>query len=247
MKTTAQKINKFYVIETHYAGPNPRENPDADLIEICSSLEGMTFSHMHGEYSTLEAARAAITEIFGDVRDCDPQTGDPFPSYSEATIEVYRPGRYTPMDEEGIRHTAFILREDVTPATTDEALDELVGLAEEHARDEYMSTCGERLEEALYKYRTDARLEVLSDWLEDIPQGAMRALDWVLGDDYASLTGLVEEVSDLRGALQSMIDGLADGQALGDAVSKGITQDEIEAAWYLLGDMLSALSEPKNS
>lgn len=81
----------YYLIENKYVGPNQRQDQyiDLDTIEISTSPAITNSSHeeriegwcgttndwavyAHGEYGTIEEARAAITDKFGDVRDCDP-------------------------------------------------------------------------------------------------------------------------------------------------------------------------------
>ena len=69
----------YYIITTEYAGPNPRENLDADRIEI-HTQPGITNTsyevrtegwlgqtndwsqHAHGEYATLEDALDAVKD-----------------------------------------------------------------------------------------------------------------------------------------------------------------------------------------
>jgi len=112
----------FYVVHSEYAGPNQNQEAYADLstIEIRTEpartnmsreirLEGWCgttndFSvRAYGEYSTLEAAREAIAEKFGAVRDRDPE-GSKFEPESgdDAVAEIYKPGRYAPLVGEGL-------------------------------------------------------------------------------------------------------------------------------------------------
>jgi hypothetical protein len=55
--------------------------------------------YAHGEYATIEEARAAITEKFGEVRDSD-ANGDSFESDDEDVVEAYKPGKYAPMSSQ---------------------------------------------------------------------------------------------------------------------------------------------------
>lgn len=96
----------YYIIETIYVGPNQNQDEyvDADRIEISTSPATANMSHekrtegwcgttndwsvyAHGEYATIEEARAAITEKFGEVRESD---GDSFESDDEDVVETYK-------------------------------------------------------------------------------------------------------------------------------------------------------------
>lgn len=97
MNTTATATErKFYVIETNYVD---REN--GDKVEIRTSPARTNFSHeeringfcgatnnkavyAHGEYSTLEAARAAVLSLFEVITDDDEDEND-----DEELVETY--------------------------------------------------------------------------------------------------------------------------------------------------------------
>jgi len=126
----------YYIIETNYVGPN--QYADVDRIEISTSPAITNMSHeectdgwcgttndwavyAHGEYDTIDDARAAITEKFGEVRDSD-ENGD-----SEGVIETYKPGKYAPMSSQETAdwmHEA--IQSDIEAATTDARIAELV-------------------------------------------------------------------------------------------------------------------------
>lgn len=135
----------YYIITCHYVGPNvcSDERIDAHTIEIStapaltnSSHEECTSGwcgttsdwsvHAFGAYATLGAARAAVIEIFGEVRDCD-GAGDPFESDDETVVAVYKPGRYAPMSASATADWACeCIRADITADTTDARIAELV-------------------------------------------------------------------------------------------------------------------------
>lgn len=75
----------YYIIETRYVGENPDQHIDADSVEIRttpadpSNLSRTTKDlalYAHGEYETIEAAKAAISAIFGDVLAVDSDDPD---------------------------------------------------------------------------------------------------------------------------------------------------------------------------
>lgn len=113
----------FYIIEKKYVGPNQGESKYVDEHYIYISKEpartnssneikikgwcGTTNDYCvnaYGEYASLDDARKAIKEIFGEVRDRDLDTGELFIEDLEddSVIEVYKPGKYVPMSLESI-------------------------------------------------------------------------------------------------------------------------------------------------
>jgi len=136
---------QFYLINHKYVGPNQDTDRyvDADTIEIGttpartnSSKEVRTEGwcgttndwalYAHGEYDSLEAARAAIAEIFGDVRERDPN-GEEFSHFSDGTVAVFKPGKHEPMSRQTTADWSYPgIRDDITADTTDERIAELV-------------------------------------------------------------------------------------------------------------------------
>lgn len=158
----------YYIIETNYVGPNHTQDQfiDADQIEISTSPASTTSGgewavHDLGEYTTIEEARAAIIEEFGDVRDRNP-LGDKFWSNDEAVIEVYKPGKFAPMGLEATSNWADSgIQSDIEADTSDERIDELV------AKYEAEVNCdGYTLDSALKGFMQERRQE-LRDELED--------------------------------------------------------------------------------
>lgn len=139
----------YYVIETKYVGPNQLQDQytDVDTIAISTTPAITNSSHeertqgwcgttndwavyAHGEYATLEEARAAIAQEFGDVRS--DETAD-----DENVVELYKPGKYAPMSREATEDWTFDgIQESIDADTTDERIAELVAEFEEIANGE---------------------------------------------------------------------------------------------------------------
>lgn len=163
----------FYIIETKYVGPNSyaSEYVDVDKIEISTTPALTKSSHevrtegwcgttndlaeyAHGEYATLEEARAAITDIFGDVRDTD-SVGDPIVSDDKDIVETYKPGKYLPMSGEEVAFWAYdMVFDEITADTTDERIAELGRMAEAEANGFRCTLCG-HAEAFMYERRQD--------------------------------------------------------------------------------------------
>lgn len=129
----------FYIIKHEYVGPNPDQNNDADRIEISTSPAITNSSHevrtegwcgttnnwavyAHGEYDTIEETRAAIAEMFGDVRDRD-ENGYRFEPDDEDVVEIYKLGKFIPMTAEETGDWACEgIRTDIEADTTDERI-----------------------------------------------------------------------------------------------------------------------------
>ncbi|MEN1399022.1 hypothetical protein [Pseudomonas aeruginosa] len=170
----------YYIIETNYVGPNQAQDRyvDVDKIEISTSPAITNSSHeertegwcgttndwaiyAHGEYVTIEEARAAIAEKFGSVRDCDP-SGDSFESYDEDVVETYKPGKYAPMSSEATADWAYEgIQSDIEADTTDERIAELVAEYEAAANNQGY-TLDSDLDVFMVKHRQNLR-EALED------------------------------------------------------------------------------------
>ncbi|EAM4262980.1 hypothetical protein DMA39_22420 [Salmonella enterica subsp. enterica serovar Muenchen] len=170
----------YYIIETNYVGPNQAQDQyvDVDKIEISTSPAITNSSHekriegwcgttndwavyAHGEYATIEEARAAITAKFGEVRDSDPN-GDSFESDDEGVIEVYKPGKYAPMSRQDTADWAYAgIQSDIEADTTDERIAGLVAVYEAEANSD-----GYTLDSDLANFMRERRQE-LRDELED--------------------------------------------------------------------------------
>lgn len=142
----------YYIIETNYVGPNQNQEQylDVDTIEISTSPAITNSSHeertegccgtyndwsvyAHGEYNTIEAARAAITEKFGEVRAVS-EYDDSFESADEDVIETYKPGKFAPMSIQATAEWAYeSIKYDIKSDTTDERIAELVSELEAEA------------------------------------------------------------------------------------------------------------------
>lgn len=166
----------YYIIETNYVGPNQTQDQyvDVDKIEISTSPAITNSSHeertegwcgttdgwavyAHGEYATIEEARAAITEKFGEVRDSN-ANGDILESEDEDVVETYKPGKYAPMSSQATADWAYEgIQSDIGADTSDERIDELVAEYEAAA-----NTNGYTLDSDL-EYSMKARRQELRD------------------------------------------------------------------------------------
>ena len=136
----------YYIIENNYVGPNRNQDNyvDADTIAIStsqaitnSSQEARTEGwcgttndwavYAHGEYATIEEARAAMIKKFGAVRDAD-DDDDRFEYDDESgVVEIYKPGKYAPMSRQATEDWVYEgIRLDITTDTSDEHIAELV-------------------------------------------------------------------------------------------------------------------------
>lgn len=171
----------YYIMETNYVGPNQTQDEyvDVDKIEISTSPAITNSSHEErtegwcgttndwavyahgGEYATIEEARAAITEKFGEVRDSD-ANGDSFESGDEDVVETYKPGKYAPMSSQDTADWAYEgIHSDIEADTTDERIAELVAEYEAEA-----NSNGYTLDSDLKGFMQERR-QKLRDELED--------------------------------------------------------------------------------
>ncbi len=169
----------YYIIETNYVGPNQTQDQyvDVDTIEISTSPAITNNSHeecaegwcgttndwavyAHGEYSTVEAARAAINEKFNEVRDSD-ANGDSFESDDEDVVETYKPGKFAPMSSQATADWAYEgIQSDIKAVTTDECIAELIAEYKAEA-----NSNGHTLDSDLESFMQERRQE-LRDELE---------------------------------------------------------------------------------
>lgn len=170
----------YYLIETNYVGPNQTQDQyiDANKIEICvsptvtnSSGEKLTRGwcgttndwavYAHGEYATIEEARAAINEIFGEVRDSD-ANGDSFEPDDEDVVQTFKSGKYAPMSSQNTADWAYEwIQSDIDADTTDEHITDLVAEYEAEA-----NRFGGTLDSDLEDFMKQRRQELI-DELED--------------------------------------------------------------------------------
>lgn len=170
----------YYIIETNYVGPRQAQDEyvDVDKIEISTSAAITNSSHevrtegwcattngwavyAHGEYATIEEARAAIAERFGEVRASD-ANGVSFESDDENVVESYRPGKFAPMSSQDTADWAYEgIQSDIEADTTDERIAGLVAEYEAAA-----NSNGYTLDSDLVGFMQERRQE-LRDELED--------------------------------------------------------------------------------
>ena len=138
----------YYIISIDYVGPNSDQHVDANSIEIRTAPATTNSSHeprtdgwcgttndwavyAHGEYPTLQAAQAAVREIWPCVRDRDPEGDDYMPESYEAeeygVVAVYKPGKYSPMGRDATADWAYEgIRASISADTTDAEIRDMV-------------------------------------------------------------------------------------------------------------------------
>ena len=162
---------RYYIVTTEYAGPNPRENLDADRIEIRTE-PGITNAshevrtegglgqtndwslHAHGEYATLDDALDAVDRLWPEHREAE-NVG-----YEDTIVQTFRPGRYAPIGHDGLNTDEFVDAE-----STDEQIAENAALLEEWANDEDCTYVGGI--EGLIELLTERRAELIAELIAD--------------------------------------------------------------------------------
>lgn len=171
----------YYIIETRYVGPNRTQDQyvDVDRIDISTSPAMTNLSHVertegwcgttngwavyaHGEYATIDAARAAIAEKFGDVRNSDAD-GDSFESDDDDVVETYKVGKFAPMGRQGTADWAYEgIQTDIEADTSDERIAELVAEYEAEANSNGY-TLDSNLKDLMQERRQELRDELEGD------------------------------------------------------------------------------------
>lgn len=162
----------FYIIETNYVGPNQDQHCDADLVRIQTEPGRTNSSHKertegwlgttndwaeyaHGEYDTIEEARAAVEEQFGPCREREIGT-DPFNDDPDGcVVAVFKIGQYEQMSREATGDWIYEgLRAEVTADTTDEQIEQLIEKWEAECNSEGYTLDG-RAEDMAREYRDE--------------------------------------------------------------------------------------------
>lgn len=169
----------YYIIETNYVGPNADQHIDVDLIEIRTEpartnmsneprIEGWCGTtndwsvHAHGEYETIEAARAALAEKFGEVRDLSNE--DAYTCHTEDyVVETYKPGLYEPMSASATGDWLYpAMKTHIAASTTDEKLLDLLAWWETEVMSEGC-TLHPDAEDMMRGFRQELRAELAND------------------------------------------------------------------------------------
>lgn len=168
-------MEKYYIIEQEYVGPNRQEHLNDHTVIVSTEPATTNSSHetrikgwcgttndwsvnAHGEYDSIEAAEAAIIEIFGDVRIDDDESG--IQDEEDTVVRLYLVGKFPEMNNEEIA-TAYWddASRFVKAGTTD---DEIDAWAKECAEDalgyEYVVSAGS-LANFAKKIRNEKRAE----------------------------------------------------------------------------------------
>jgi hypothetical protein len=135
----------YYVIETNYVGPNDLYDPDTIGIytqpaygnmskePVVDGWAGTTndwATYAHGEFDTLEDARAKIEEMYPDRREVEVD------ELHEDCVELWKPGKYAIMTREDTADWLYEDMRELTGKESDEKLEEIIGNAESNANDE---------------------------------------------------------------------------------------------------------------
>lgn len=172
----------YYIVEVGYVGPNADQDRyvDADKIEIttrplrtnqsgeictegwCGTTNDWAF-YAHGEYPSVEEARAAIRQRFGQVRDSEPN-GDAFEAMDEAVVEVYKHGRLKPMSARASIEWAYDdISKEIGASTSDDAIEATVGQLDAAARQDGYQIDQRAVRKAMEERRQDERMELEED------------------------------------------------------------------------------------
>lgn len=162
------EIISYYIITTEYAGPNPRENLDADRIVIRTE-PGITNSsrevrtegwlgqtnewsqYAHGEYATLDDALDAVNRLWPEHREDDWDV-----DHDDTLVRAFRPGRYALIGYDGLNSDDFVTAESTDAEITENAL-----LLEEWANYEDCTYAGGI--EGLIELLAERRAELIAD------------------------------------------------------------------------------------
>lgn len=154
----------YYIIQTEDFQPSDYEK-STDRVYISNQplIDGSTRAvviwgsatpennrgyYAHGEYETLEEAKEAIEEIFGDEL-CEDEDAD----LDYITIIVYKKSLEEMTLEGSIAFLQAGIDEDITAETTDREIEELVKQWEKIVNDEIESTIHHKFEREMQKYR----------------------------------------------------------------------------------------------
>ena len=163
---------KYYIVEYQYIGLGDEESliriqttPARDLDgDVC--IDGRCGAwndwvvYGHGEYMTLDDARAAIPEKFGDVRE----VYDDYDDYYYNAIDTYKFGRYEPLDKyESCDYFRDYIQSDVNRDTTNERIDELITEYEIIANEDGYTLDADGLAKLIRDYRDELASEDADD------------------------------------------------------------------------------------
>ena len=142
---TNENATNYYVIETNYVGPNDLYDPDTIGIytrpaygnmsqqPVVDGWAGTTndwATYAHGEFGTLEDARAKVEEMYPDRREVDVLQQD------EDCVELWKLGKYAIMTREDTADWLYEAMCALTGKESDEELKEIIENAESNVNDE---------------------------------------------------------------------------------------------------------------
>jgi len=161
----------YYVISSEYVGPNLSDRCNSHTYQITTEPGHTNMSHevrvdgwlgtsndwaayAHGEYGSMEAARAAVIEMLGEDRrliDND--------EYDESVVETYAANKYVEWDADNSVTWCYESRHEITADTTDERIDEIVAECEQYANDEGNTLDTDAVQIMLTERRDELRAE----------------------------------------------------------------------------------------
>lgn len=163
--------NTYYVLSSEYVGPNLSDRCNSHTVHITTEPGRTNMSnevrvdgwlgtsndwaaYAHGEYDSIESARAAVIEMLGEnhrLIDND--------EYDESVVETYAASKYVEWDADNSITWCYESRREITADTTDERIAEIVAECEEYANDEGNTLDTDAVEEMLTEHRDELRAE----------------------------------------------------------------------------------------
>lgn len=168
----------FYVLSCTYAGPNPDDHADDDVITIetepgrtNSSREHHTEGWLgttndwsraaHGEFETETEARAAVAAMYPQgFRDVGLSFADSDP---DTEIARFKPGKLAAWSAADSQRWAYSARDEITASTSDERIAEIAEGCRGAAEDESASLGTDAVLTMLTARRDDLRSEAAEE------------------------------------------------------------------------------------
>jgi hypothetical protein len=157
-------MQHYYLIEREQVLAPYRHTVSIQTVSACNNMSGAErlngwcgttndiAVHAHGEYNTIDGARAAMYERFGSMHLINDDCSDP------DVVEEYGIGKYPVMDEDATEDFCYDgMRDDIHGNTTDAEIADLVETYREAARQEVGCELSPLIEAILTAYRDGSR------------------------------------------------------------------------------------------
>lgn len=161
----------YYVLSSEYVGPNLSDRCNSHTVQITTEPGRTNMSnevrvdgwlgtsndwaaYAHGEYDSIEAARAAIVEMLGENRRKIDNN-----EFAETVVETYAASKYVEWDADNSVTWCYDSRDEITADTTDERIAEIVAEYEQYANAEGNTLDTDAVEKMLTKLRDELRAE----------------------------------------------------------------------------------------